>query len=241
VAFRLAGLSVAAPLLASVVIPMRHKVLIAMMLAAATYPVVLTRVQAPAVVDLPGLVPLVVGEALIGLVMGLIAATPIVSMEMAGVVAGQTMGFGLARAYNPEVDTDADVLGQLLMYIASGTFVAIGGLEALFGGVLRSFERIPLGGMQAPPLDLVVGSVASGLELALRVAMPVTGICLLMILAMGVIGKAMPAFNVLTVGFIVKVIVGLLILALSLPAVGEALAEHIHAAADHAVRWASPE
>lgn len=239
VLFRLAGLFVMAPLLTSVVVPMRHKALLAMMLAAATYPVVLTRVAIPAAADLPALVPMLLAEAMIGLVVGALASLPLLCVEMSGVIAGHTMGFGLARVYNPEADLDADVLGQLLMYIATGVFIAAGGLEQLFAGVLRSFDRVPLGTFASgkAPLDLFVGVLGSGLELALRVAAPVVGICLLLIVALGVVGKTLPALNIMTVGFTIKLVVGILIVVLALHAIRDAVGEHVGGALAQVRGW----
>jgi flagellar biosynthesis protein FliR len=242
VAFRLAGLFIMLPVVASPLVPMRGKAMLAFVLAAGSYPLVASRVGTPAGVDLPGLVAMIVGEAMVGLVMGLIASIPMVSMEMAGVLGGQTMGLGLARVYNPEVDADADVLGQLYTYVALGVFVAVGGVESLFAGVLSSFDRVPLGSALAlPTADAVTGALAGGFELALRVALPVVGISLLLILTLGVISKAMPAFNVMSVGFTLKLIVGTLIVALSLAAAGEAVGDAVRDAVASAVQWVSPE
>lgn len=240
VAGRIAGLFVLTPMLTSVVIPARHKAILATMLAAAAYPIAMVHVKAPAVADVWSLLPMLAGEGLIGITMGLLASIPLVSMEMAGVVAGQTMGFGLARVYNPEIDADADVLGQILMFIATGLYASVGGLERLFTGVLGSFERVPLGaaGLNTAPLDLALGVLQSGVELALRVSMPVVGICLLIVVVLGVIGKAMPAFNVMSIGFTIKLIAGVLVLALSLSAVGDALHDDVESALRTALNWA---
>lgn len=242
VAFRLAGLFLAAPVLSSQGVPARHKALLALTLAGATYPIVAARAWNPIETDLVGLIPLVLAESLIGLTVGLLASIPIMAMDMAGSVAGQTMGFGLAKVYNPEVDTDADVLGQLLMFLASGIFAAVGGLDQMFRGVLGTFDRVPIGaaGLEGhAPLDLVLGVLGGGLELALRVALPVVGICMLLMIVLGVIGKAMPAFNVMTVGFIIKLIAGVMVLALAVPAVAEASGDEVRRVMDEVSGWLS--
>src|SRR5439155_21370181 len=104
------------------------KALLVFMLAAAVYPIVqpsLAAVPRLNHTDVFGLVPLILGESLIGLTIGAIAAIPLMSLEMSGVLMGQSMGLGLARVYNPEADFDADVLGQFLYYIGAGVFVAL--------------------------------------------------------------------------------------------------------------------
>lgn len=239
VMFRLAGVFLMAPIVTSVNIPRLYKALMIVMLSAAVYPIVKTSLVAPVRVDLWGLVPMIVGESLIGLAMGAIAALPLMSLEMSGVLMGQSMGLGLARVYNPESDADADVLGQFLYYVGGGIFVALGGLERLVGGIIESFARVPLGGFASDrtPLDLFVGTLASGFELAIRVAAPVTGIVLLLVIVIGVMGKTMPQINVMSVGFAIKIIAGLTMLALALYAVGHAVGDEVVSALDGALRW----
>jgi flagellar biosynthetic protein FliR len=239
VMFRLAGVFFMAPLLTSVNIPRQYKALLVIMLSAAVYPMVRANLAGPVRVDLWGLIPLIVGESLIGLAMGAIAAIPLLSLEMSGVLMGQSMGLGLARVYNPEADFDADVLGQFLYYIGAGIFVAMGGLERLLGGIIESFTRVPLGGFATDkaPLDLLTGTLASGFELAVRVAAPVTGIVLLLVIVIGVMGKTMPQINVMSVGFAVKIVAGLAMLTLALYTVGHVVGDEIAATLQGVLHW----
>jgi flagellar biosynthesis protein FliR len=179
--------------------------------------------------DLFGLVPLIITESLIGVAIGGIAAIPLLSLEMAGIIAGQNMGLGLAKVYNPEADFETDILGQLIYYIGAGIFVAAGGLEKLFCGVIDSFRNVPLGGftVSKTPLDLFVGTLSSGFELAIRVSAPVTGIVLMIVIVLGVIGKTMPQLNVMSVGFAIKIIAGLLMFTFALYAVRDAVGDEV--------------
>lgn len=239
VLFRLAGLFVMMPVLAGVTFPARYKALFALMLAAAAYPMLAPRLPAPAATDLFGLIPLVFGEALIGLCMGALAALPLASLELAGVISGQSMGLGLARVYNPEADADSDVIGQFLTMIATGVFLTLGGLEQMFAGVLRTFERVPAGavGLRDTPLDLFLGVLASGTEMALRVALPVAAMTMLMVIVLGVIGKTMPQMNIMSVGFTIKILAGLAALAMGVYAIREAVGEEVSDVLGEVVAW----
>lgn len=241
VLFRLAGLFLLAPLLTSTMIPMKFRALLACTFAAAAYPILAPDLIAPASADMFSLVPLIAGEALIGLCVGAIASMPLLSLELAGVVMGQSMGFGLARVYNPESDVETDLLGQLLLMVATGVFVASGGLETLFTGLVRSFDRLPIGGMSASsaPLDLFIDVLTSGCDLALRVAMPVVGGTMLLVIVLGVIGKTMPQVNIMSVGFTIKVLAGLAALALAMSAIRETVGDAIDQAIDQALLWLS--
>jgi flagellar biosynthetic protein FliR len=239
VVFRLAGVFIMAPLLSNVSIPRKYKALLVFMLAAAVFPVIQPSLVAPARTDLFGLLPLILGESLIGLAIGGIAAIPLLSLEMSGVLMGQSMGLGLARIYNPEADFDTDVLGQFLFYLGAGVFVSIGGLELLLKGIIDSFGNVPLGGfaVDRTPLALLTGVLSSGLELAVRVAAPVTGIVLLLVIVFGAIGKTMPQINIMSVGFAIKIIAGLAMLTVALYAVRNAVGDQITGTLDEVLRW----
>lgn len=207
VVFRLAGLFVGAPLLSSASVPHRAKALLLIMLSAAIYPL-LPPITPPEGIDILTLLPLVVREMLIGLAIGVIAGVPLAMLEMSGVVMGQQVGFGLAKVYNPELDFEADVIGQMLFSIGAAFFVTAGGLETLLTTVAATFERLPVGGLSPweLPVGLLSGVIGSGIELAMRVAAPVTAIVLLLVILFGVIGKTMPQLNVMTVGFTLKIL-----------------------------------
>lgn len=226
---RLAGLVVAAPIVSNVGVPMRARALVAVTLAVAVYPTVPHADMDPGQTGWMDLVPMLVGETLIGAAIGLIAATPLLMMEMAGVTGGQMMGLGLARVYNPEMDTDMDVMGQLMFMAAAACFVSVGGLEWLFRCLASTFAHVPAGGigLSEAPLDLLVGIVTSGAEVALRVSSPIVAMVLLLIVAIGFLGKTMPQLNVMSIGFILKVMGGLSALALSTTAMHAAVGDEI--------------
>lgn len=220
VAFRLAGLFIATPLLSSAMIPIRLKPLIVLAFAAAVYPLTPTW-HTPESLSVLAILPMVVGETLLGFVIGLIASLPVIAAESCGIIIGQQMGFGLAKVYNPEYDTEVDVLGQVLFFIVFGAFLAMGGLESVFRALVSTFHRIGPGGLSLSqaPVETIVGVATSGLELAMRMSLPVVAAILLLVVVFAVISKTMPAINIMSVGFTVKVLAGLAVLTLALPAI----------------------
>jgi len=241
VLFRLAGVFIAAPLLSSTMLPMRFKFLIAFMLAAVVYPVLPGAMQTAPTFDLFALLPMMVAEALIGFVLGVLAAVPLQCLEASGTLMGQQMGFGLARVYNPELDAEVDLLGQLMFYLGFGAFLALGGLGHLIGAIVETFRRVPIGGsgLIAAPLEGFLSLLLSGLELALRVSAPVTAIILLLVIVFGVIGKTMPQMNVMNIAFTFKVAAGLGIIALSTLSISNVAGDEVAHALRFAQRWAS--
>ena len=142
---------------------------------------------------------------------GFVASLPIFAMQTGGMVMGQQMGLGFGRFYNPAVDTESDVLEQLLTFLAIVLFLSMGGLDAVLLAVLRSFEYVNAGVFVAEGggIDLVVGTLLAATELGLRVALPLLGVVFLETVAMGFVSKTVPQLNVLSFGFPVRIMVGL--------------------------------
>jgi flagellar biosynthesis protein FliR len=168
-------------------------------------------------------------ELAIGAVIGIVAAIPLMTAQMAGLVMGQQMGLGLASVFNPSIEIEGDNIGQMLFFVAISGFLMAGGLEVLFGALVSTFARVPLGGFvfTEAPLELLVGVLTSGFEIALRVAMPVLVILFMENLAMGFIMKTVPSLNIMTFGFPIKIIGGLIIVIASLVVMIEVLMSQI--------------
>lgn len=238
---RVLGMFLFAPALGGAAAPARARALVILATTAAIYPLVAHR-QAPtlAQLDLLALAPMLAGELLVGLVIGVVASLPVISVQAAGTIISHKMGLRLGDAFNPAIELGADGIGQLLFYLAIVAFLTMGGAEALTLSVAHSFERIPIGGasLTLAPLALVVSLASSGLELALRVAAPVITILFLEMVASGMIMKTMPQLNILTFGFAIKILVGLLALVGSMAAVQAVIQADVGAALDAMTIWA---
>lgn len=236
---RFAGLFIFAPVLGSLSIPVRVKALLAVGSALVVYPTLNHAVSIPAGIDMIGLAPLVVTEALIGLSIGLIAGMPIVSVQMGGLLMGQQMGLGVASLFNPAIDTDADIAGQILLYAALGAFLAMGGLEAMHTALVESFAHVPIGALTIgqAPLDLVAGLTQSGFELAIRVSAPVVCILMLETAATGFLMKTVPQLNILSFGFPLKILLGLVALVSAIYIIDGVIRGDLDAAAGAMLDW----
>ena len=242
VMFRLSGVFMLAPIAASLAIPAKVRILVCFMLALCVYPTV----YAPPggggeITDVYMLICMGAGEVFIGFVIGLLALLPVVAVQLAGVLMGQQMGFGLGQLYNPMLETESDLIGEVLAQLAVGIFIAIGGLEMLFQCVANSFERVPLGAVSVgdAPFNLVLATATSGFELALRVSTPVLGIIFIETLASTFLMKTIPALNILSIGFAVKVLLGLVALVWGLNAMDGAIGEHIAETGRQILNWST--
>lgn len=239
---RLGGLFVFAPLLAGAILPMRLKSMLVLALAACVFPIVDHQPLTQAPLEVATLVPLVVAETTVGLVMGLLMLLPIVGVQVAGVMVGQQMGISLADVIDPTLEAQTDTIGQMLSFIAFGAYLASGGLELAVGGVVATFHSVPLGAMAVggeAPLQLLVGLLASGYDLALRIAAPALCIIFIESIAMAFLMKTAPQLNVLSVGFPIRILAGLTAVLASVIFIHEAIRPDVAGAIEAAVRWAA--
>lgn len=237
---RITGLFLFLPMLSGAMVPRKVIALFALALAAVVYPTISHASTVPARMDIFALAPMMVSELAIGAVIGIVAAIPLMTAQMAGLIMGQQMGLGLASVFNPSIEIEGDNIGQMLFYVAISGFLIAGGLEVLFGALISTFARVPLGEFvfTEAPLALMVGVLKSGFEVSLRVAMPVLVILFMENLAMGFIMKTVPSLNIMTFGFPIKIIGGLIIVIASLVVMIEVLMAQLAIDMDLIQEWA---
>lgn len=242
VLLRMTGLLVFSPLISGRMAPRRFKILLAVMFAVAIYPTVPPGVGFAAGADVFTLLPLVVSELLIGASIGLVASLPLYAADMAGTISGHQMGLGIARVFNPEIEAESEAMAHLFFYAAVVGFIAIGGLDILFLALARTFSHVPIGGfaLEHAPLDLLLGTLVSGMELALRVAAPVVATIFMVLIGMSVVAKTMPQINILSVGFAMKILLALVILIWTVANIHAVQTDETEDVLIRVLNWASP-
>ena len=228
---RLGGVMIFGPVFNSPVVPAQIRILFAFSLGLAVYPLLAVNgtVYVPDNITLWSLLPLVAMEVTFGAIIGYLAGIPLMAAQMAGLVMGQQMGLGFARFFNPGIDDEADVVGQLLFLMALGAFIAVGGLEQILQAMLHSFQCIPLGGFvpDRSTIELITGLLLSAFELALRLSAPLLALIFLETIAMGFVAKTVPQLNILSLGFPIRILAGLFIIAVGLVVIDEVMMEGI--------------
>lgn len=236
---RLTGLFLFSPVLASAMIPKRVKALLALGLALSVYPTV----DHAAFQDIPptlfALAPLMAMELLIGVAVGILMLTPLWGVQLAGVIMGQQMGLSLAPIFNPATDIESDSLGQLLFVLALAVFVTFGGVDAMWDCIVRSFALVGPGAFRADDtlIETLVAMLAAGFHLAMRVSMPVMAIIFVETIAIGFITKSLPTLNFMSVGFPMRILMGVLILASAMAGIHGAIQADAGATIDIVSGW----
>jgi flagellar biosynthesis protein FliR len=217
---RISGLVTFAPFFSGANIPVQARALLAGMIAIVVLPFASMSITPPS--DFGTIIPLMIGELLIGLTIGLMTTTVFSGLELAGVLIGQQVGISLAQVFDPLFEEEASVLGQLYFWLAMVVFLLIKGHLVLLGALIRSFRSLPPGNFMVDENAVggIVGVLKLAFILALQVSAPVLVAIFLTTLALGFVGRTVPQLNILTVGFSLRVVLGfILIIFCILPAV----------------------
>ena len=220
VAVRAFAMIQVAPLLNSEAIPQVAKFALAGFIAYASFSSALVRDWVIAPFGL-SFVFLVVGEALIGIIIGFFLAIIFAAFVTAGQFFSLQMGFGASETFDPLSQIENPLLGQYLNLVAMLVFVTIDGFRELFlGGFWRSLQSINVMSL-VYGREHIVSMMMAGLSRlffdAIVIALPILGTLFLVSLTTGLISKASPQINILSEGFPISIMVAFLVIYTALP------------------------
>jgi flagellar biosynthetic protein FliR len=229
IALRIAPLFVMAPVLGGADIPVRIRVFLslgfAVMIAAAAGSSVAPGTLPP--LDAPGaLIAAAVSELAIGiaLVFGVFAA--FAAFLFGGRLLDIQIGFGIANVFDPITRSQGPLLGTALNLLAIVVFFSIDGHHMLVRGFVDSLERFPPGRSLAL-LDpgAVVAQFGVVFSYGLLIVAPAVIALLLVDAGLAIAARTMPQMNIFIVAMPLKVVVGILTLALSMQYLGPAMSK----------------
>lgn len=217
---RAAGLAWSAPVLAAPGLGARPRLLLAALLAAVLAPTAGGAAAAGLTWPAVGLACL--GEAVVGAALGWSAALVVAGARQAGELVGWQAGFAPAALFDPESGDEMTALGHLYGLVALGVFLALDGPLALVRALVESYRVVPAGelfaaGSAGEGLSaLAFARVGQALALALRAAAPAALALALAGVALGLLGRAAPSLQLVTLAVPVRAALGLLLVLLSL-------------------------
>ena len=157
-----------------------------------------------------GLVLLLVGELLIGLMLGLFVHFIFAGIQTGGQLMGFQMGFSMMQVADPLSGQQISGISHLLYMVAVVVFLCLDGHLFLLQALTRSFAIMPPGGFFARPVLISEIITLSGqmFILAVKVAGPILAALFLIELALALMARAAPQMNLLIIGMPIKIAVG---------------------------------
>jgi len=221
---RIVGLMLADPLLSSKSIPKRYKAGFALFLTVLLAPM-LPPMPTVSVVSAQGTL-IVMQQLLIGIIIGVVMRVAITAVEMAGFLMGSQMGLGFAMFFDPQHSAQVPAVSRVLTVFATLLFLTFDGHQILIATLAESFRLMPVG-TPLPVSSFNAVAVWGGQLFAwgLWLSLPVVGTLLVVNLAIGVMTRAAPQFNVFSFGFPVTLFIGFVALYLSVPLMEPAISQ----------------
>ena len=232
---RVGGAVMTAPLFSAAYVPMRIRLLLAIMISAALIPMLSSMAPAdgavPNLIGLDGLL-LAAKELLIGVCLGFFLQIVFDAVVVAGHLIASGMGLGFAMMVDPQRGVQVPVLSQYLLIVCMLLFVAMDGHLAFLAMLARSFQLWPVAGpaFNVDQLQLLFSQGSQLFSGAIQIAIPAVIALLLVQISVGVVSRAAPTLNLFAVGFPLAMLVGFVLLERLIPSLTPQLASHVDAA-----------
>lgn len=162
---------------------------------------------------------LVVGELLVGLIIGFVSSMVFSAIQMVGQLLDMQIGFGVINIIDPQSGTQIPLVGNLKYILALIVFLATNGHHVLLSALFVSFKLIPVTGVviHAALADFIVDMVSGMFVITLKICFPVLVSLVITDVALGILARTMPQMNIFVVGVPGKILIGIFVLSLALP------------------------
>ncbi|UJL47951.1 flagellar type III secretion system protein FliR [Virgibacillus sp. NKC19-16] len=159
---------------------------------------------------------LLVKEALVGLLIGLIAFIILSAIQVAGGFIDFQMGFAIANVMDPQTGAQSPLTGQYLYIFALLFLLSVNGHHLLIDGIFNSYHFIPIDAFipfqDRSIADFVIETFNQMFIIAFQMAIPIVGCLFLVDVALGIIARAVPQLNVFVVGLPLKILVSFIVI-----------------------------
>ena len=165
----------------------------------------------------------VIAEALVGLAIGFVLQIAFAAPMIASEIIGTSMGIGFASAIDPQNGRSSPALGQFLSVLLTLLFLSMNGHLVLVDMLVKSYTVMPPGTAWMSPERFKDIALFGGYTFAagLLLALPVGFLLLCLNMIVGMISRAAPSLNLFAVGLPASLAVGVVALALAMPAMGD--------------------
>lgn len=214
IALRVGGLMTFAPFLGSQSVPVRVKAALTFALTGLLFYAV---PAPPAPLQPAGWAQLAAGETVLGLMLGLCVQFVLEAAQLAGQIVGIQIGFGLVNILDPQTEVDTPVLSIFHQMIALLLLLQFNVHHWILRGIVRSFSFLPAGSFRLSPavarefLHVAQTMFAAGVQ----IAAPVLLATLMVDITVGFVSKASPQLPALFFSIPLKLLAGLLLLAVT--------------------------
>jgi flagellar biosynthetic protein FliR len=213
--FRVTGVLLLAPVFGSQMPSPALKIFLSLALAVLFFPLVdRTGIAVPP--DFILQVLAVTWEFAVGILIGFAAAMIFAAVQLGGHLIDRELGLLQANVMDPLFNEQIAIVGQFKLLLATAVWLLINGHHFLLSAVSDSFRTVPLQGAhfaEGVALHLSDTMMRDFFRMGVEIAAPTLVTLFLITIALAFMARTAPEMNLFSLGFSLRVMVGLLVLA----------------------------
>ena len=171
-------------------------------------------------INVASIIMAILSELLFGLAIGVVLQLAFNAITFAGGQISFMMGFSMATAIDPANGVSMPIISQFLSLIALMALFSIDLHHWVLLFVDESLKNIPLGGflMAEDLFNYIIKAASNMFIVGFMIAFPIIALSWLADVIFGMLMKTMPQFNLLVIGFPIKIMVSFVVLIATLSA-----------------------
>ncbi|MCX7820421.1 MAG: flagellar biosynthetic protein FliR [Brevinematales bacterium] len=229
---RCIGIFVSAPFFSGAIMPFRFKLGFAFFLGLIATPIVLTMgVKLPE--DLAVFGVAIVSNFVFGVAVGFFAFFIVSVFQQSAQIFSLQMGLGMNEVVDPVSDVQVPAIGNILGILILLIFLRLDGHFYFVNLIVESFRKVDL--IDRNISSIILKGLTSALivmfEVSIKIALPIIAVTILLDIAMGLISRVAPQFNVMIMGFNLKMLAGFVVVWFLMPIlldVGESIVMELY-------------
>ncbi|HXW53809.1 MAG TPA: flagellar biosynthetic protein FliR [Myxococcota bacterium] len=230
---RMLAMSTMMPIFGAQVLPGLTRVVLSAILSSVVFAPLINQAEALAELSVFFLTMLFLKEAIFGIALGFLASLLFFAYELFGELIDISRGASMSKLLVPELKHQSSPMGTLFFQLALVITIALGFHRTIIAASYKSFLTFPVISLawqySSPTFTEHVFAILQTLfECALRLALPVILICLVIDLAFGLMNRVAPQINAYFLSLPAKMVGGLLILIILLPFLLDDFHDHYH-------------
>ena len=164
--------------------------------------------------DFTTLLLAVIMEFALGFIAGLALNLVFGAVGLAGMQISMVMGFSMATAYDPTTQNNSPIISKFMTMLALLILLAFDGHHMILLFLSNSIDHISLGGY-FPQKDIwiyISQAFTHMFVMGFLIAFPIVALSILSDVIFGMLMKTMPQFNLLVVGFPIKITLAIMVI-----------------------------
>ena len=209
--FRMLAIFLAVPIFSHKNIPNTIKASMAFFFTVVFYPS-MPPLDIP--INTASIVLAILSEFMLGLVVGIVLLLAYNVITFAGGLISFMMGFSMASAIDPQTGVSMPIISQFLSLMGLMVLLSLNLHHWVLLFIDSSLKVVPLGGfiMSKDIFHYVIKAASNMFVVGFMIAFPIIALSLLADVIFGMLMKTMPQFNLLVIGFPIKIMVAFVVL-----------------------------